>query len=228
MNADSISLIVPARNEGNRLKTFLSDLMIQAARLTRISQVVVVLDACTDESAQIVREMALIWPPGCTLTAVEVEPSQGKAHAVWCGLAAAPGHFALLWDADLEYGLCALPALVDAASTWTLVSGRRQAGMGWKSWLANALVRLTLRLRGYGRPPADVLTGVHLAEAAWLRSTLHAVQPGGYTLEATLVREALRSRLYCYDVPVAYRPRSIAEGRGVRWYHLPSILRAAA
>jgi len=226
MNDNSISLIVPARNEGDRLKTFLSDLMIQATRLHRILQVVVVLDACTDESAQIVREMALIWPPGCTLTAVEVEPSQGKAHAVWCGLSAVTGHFALLWDADLEYGLCALPALVDAASTCTLVSGRRQAGLGWKSRLANVMARLLLRR--HGRPPADVLTGVHLAEAAWLRSTLHTVRPGGYTLEATLVREALRCRLYLYDVPVAYNPRSIAEGRGVRWYHLPSILRAAA
>ncbi len=157
MNDDSISLIVPARNEGDRLKTFLSDLMIQATRLHRILQVVVVLDACTDESVQILREMALIWPPGCTLASVTVAQSQGKAHAVWCGLGVATGHFALLWDADLEYGLCALPALVDAASTCTLVSGRRQAGMGWKSRLANALVRLTLRR--YGRPPTDVLTG---------------------------------------------------------------------
>jgi len=226
MKGDSISLVVPACNEGERLHTFLSDLMFQATRLPRISQVVVVLDAGTDESAQIMRDITPIWPPGCALTTVVVEPSKGKAHAVGCGLATVTGHFALLWDADLEYGLCALPALVDAASTWTLVSGRRQAGMGWKSRLANALVRPTLRR--YGHPPADVLTGVHLAEAAWLRSTLHTVRPGGYTLEATLVREALRSRLYCYDVPVAYRPRSIAEGRGVRWYHLPSILRAAA
>ena len=226
MKGDSISLVVPACNEGERLHTFLSDLMFQATRLHRILQVVVVLDACTDESAQIVRDITLIWPPGCTLTAVVVEVSQGKAHAVCCGLAAATGHFALLWDADLEYGLCALSALVDAACTCTLVSGRRQAGLGWKSRLANALARLLLRR--HGRPPADVLTGVHLAEAAWMRGVLHEARPGGYTLEAALVREALRCRLYCYDVPVAYRPRSIAEGRGVRWYHLPAILRAAA
>lgn len=184
------------------------------------------LDGCTDDSARIMREMALIWPSACPLVSVGLERSHGKSHAVWCGLKVAVGHYALLWDADLEYGLCAMPALLDAASTCTLVSGCRQSGMGWKSRLANALVRLMLRFCGYGRPPADVLTGIHLAETAWLSNTLFEARPDGYTLEATLVREALRSQLYCYDVPVAYRPRSIAEGRGVRWYHLPSILRA--
>lgn len=226
MNTDSISLIIPARNEGERLQTFLLDLMFQVQRLARISQVVVVLDGCRDDSEQVLRDIALMWTPDCALTPVVVEQSKGKAHAVWRGLSAATGHFALLWDADLEYGLCALPAQVDAASTCTLVSGRRQSGMGWKSGLANALSRLMLRR--YGRPPADILTGVHLAEAAWMRGTLFTTQPRGYMLEAALVREAMRARMYLYDVPVAYNPRTVAEGRGVRWYHLPSILRAAA
>lgn len=228
MNADSISLIVPARNEGSRLKTFLSDLMIQATRLHRISQVVVVLDACADESAQIVREMALIWPPGCVLTPVVVELSQGKAHAVCCGLAAATGHFGAIVGRGT--GIRPVRAVGAGGRGQYLDAGVRspadRPGLEKSTrQRPGALDAEVLQIRSPARRRADRRDP---AETAWLCSTLHAARPGGYTLEATLVREALRSRLYCYDVPVAYRPRSIAEGRGVRWYHLPSILRAAA
>lgn len=216
-----VTVVAPARKEGARVGAFLRGLI---PYLDLIRHVVIVLDGPDVDAIDSIRP--LLEHYGSRLTVRTQEAPVGKTRAIRHGLIHVTSRYALLWDADLEYGLCALPALVRSAAGDTLVSGRRQSGRGWKSILANALVRVCLRVHGV--PPSDVLTGVHLAETRWLLSALDAGHEGRYTLETVLVRAALADGLYLYDVPVAYRPRSIAQGRGVRWYHLPALLRAAA
>lgn len=218
----SISLIVPARNEGARLRLFLDELASHAPHCLR--EVVLVLDGCTDDSAAIAARAQTVWPKAAPLRVVTRAVSAGKVAAVLDGLAVAGGRYAVLWDADGEYGLSALPTIAGLGWPETLVSGRRRYGRGWKSIAANAAVRLAL---GDSRCPADVLTGVHLAETAWMRRALTRSDAAGYTLETALVRAALDDDLQLVDADVPYQPRSIDEGRGVRARDLLPMLWAA-
>lgn len=217
-----VSLIVPARNEGARLRPLLAAVEKVA---TYLHEVVLVLDGCTDDSREIVSDVLVHWPATTPFRLVERPLSQGKAEAVLAGLRVATGQYACLWDADLEYDLSALPAIVAFAYPGVLVSGCRESGRGWKSLAANAVTRSVLKR--WGTPPFDVLTGVHLAERAWMRGVLEHGFVTGYALEAVLVRHALRDGLSCPCAEVPYHARSIAEGRGVRLRHLWGILRAA-
>lgn len=216
----SISLIVPAHNEGARLRAFFKALYDLPAPAP-ICDLVIVLDHCTDDSADICRDAAV--PPGIGLHVIERSEGRGdKAAAVAAGLNAVVGEYVCLWDADLEYDLSALPEMCAAAGVGILVSGRRRAGMGWKSRLANTLVRTTLNKWGW--PPSDVLTGVHLAETRWLCSMFARARPAGYALETAIVRTALADDLHMTNVDVPYTPRTIDEGRGIRWFHLFGLL----
>lgn len=223
-----VSLVVPAHNEGDRLGKFLHDVQ---PFLPQLHEVIVVLDGCTDNSEAQVRHAQENWPSVSRLIVLPRQPNIGKGGALKWGLGHATGSYALLWDADLEYGLAALPAIVQAATPHTLVSGVRTSGLGWRSRWANRLVRCALRLGEFPseRPmalPKDVLTGVHMAETKWLKYALIG-SPPGYGVEAHLVRQALSGGLYIHDLPVPYRARTFDEGRGVRAGDLPAILAAA-
>jgi len=218
----SVSLVAPVRDEKMRLWTFLADL--RAVRCERwLREVIVVLNGCTtDTETRLIAAVQPGWP--VPLVAVGSRATGGKAEAVLAGLSAATGRYSLLWDADLEYGAAGIPLLVSCAAPRTLVSGVR-SGRGWKSVAANLATKAALSFL-HGRPPRDVLTGARLAETFWLVRALSGTKVRGYGIEASIVRKAIEDRLYLYDLPVPYRPRSIREGRGVRWYHMAEILGA--
>lgn len=227
--ASGVSIIVPARNEGPRLATFLPDLAELLARpslASAVRQTVVVLDGCTDDSRQVVERAQVAWPPSAPpLLFLELHSSGGKAAAVHTGLLRASGRYSLLWDADCEYGLAGLAAVVQSVAPRTLVSGVRQSGRGWKSILADLVTRTVLRMMAAGPRTADALTGVHAAETSWMLRVLE--HTNGYAVEAALARAAMGEGLWLYDAPVPYRARTEADGRGIRWYHLYGIVKAA-
>ncbi|MDI3258411.1 MAG: glycosyltransferase [Sinobacteraceae bacterium] len=228
MIADT-TLLVPARNEGARLTRFLGELADMLPRAPQIAEVILVLDGCTDDSIERAREKLPRFGDDAPLRILDLPPS-GKSGAVRSALLSARGRYTLLWDADCEYGLAALPACAQSLSVGTLVCGVRQSGRGWKSRFADAASHLVLWLSKLFEPAAsprtaDMLTGVHGAETAWMLDVLEDIE--GYALEAALVRAALDEGRWLYDVPVPYLARTKAQGRGIRWYHLWSILRAA-
>jgi hypothetical protein len=68
---DRIGVVVPANNEESALPVCLEGLRVAACRVTTPVTVVVVLDSCTDFSADVVREA--IKTPGITVRAVTVD-----------------------------------------------------------------------------------------------------------------------------------------------------------
>ena len=216
-------LIIPVRNEARTLTPLL--VALHERLPLNADEVILVLNGCTDDSDLVLDRAFPRWRHPAQLTRLQAKEA-GKASAISLGLAHAKSPYAVLWDADLEYGFAALPLIAQTLASDTLITGCRPLhALKWRSVLANALARLALRTAG--SPPADVLTGIHAARTDWLRSSLLRSKARGYELEVAITRSALVDRLYQLDIAVPYRPRSFKDGRGIRWYHLFPILKAA-
>jgi 4,4'-diaponeurosporenoate glycosyltransferase len=121
----SVSVVVPARDEADRLPALLRRLAGERHR-----EVLVVDDGSTDATAAVARRggamvIAAARPPGWS----------GKAAACWAGARAARGEVLVFLDADVEPAPGAVAALAAAASaTGGLVSAHpvHRAGRGYE------------------------------------------------------------------------------------------------
>ncbi|MEO8604354.1 MAG: dolichyl-phosphate beta-glucosyltransferase [bacterium] len=94
-----LSVVIPAFNEALRLPRTLTDVTAYLARQSYASEIVVVDDGSTDNTAQLVRD----WPAGPVPLRLIAQPdgrNRGKGATVRLGLGAAVGAHRLFMDAD--------------------------------------------------------------------------------------------------------------------------------
>src|SRR5215468_1808306 len=102
MSSDSdirLSVVIPAFNEARRLPHTLGDVLAYLGRQPYRSEVLVVDDGSSDETARVVRE----WPASSTALRVIAHPdgrNHGKGATVRRGMAEAVGRYRLFMDAD--------------------------------------------------------------------------------------------------------------------------------
>ncbi len=65
------------------------------------SEIVLVCDGCTDNTAQVARSIPL--PPGSILRIIELPKNFGKGNAVKEGMLAGQGEYLIFTDADLSF-----------------------------------------------------------------------------------------------------------------------------
>jgi glycosyltransferase involved in cell wall biosynthesis len=123
----NLSLVIPAYNEaarlGKTLQTAFEYLNAQASE----SEIIVVDDGSTDETAQVVEENFENFSGRIDKRLIRVPVNRGKGHAVRAGLLAARAPIALFSDADLSTPLTETPKLVAPirAGEYDLVFGSR-------------------------------------------------------------------------------------------------------
>ena len=94
-----LSIVVPVYNEAESLKPLHAELIEVAGREGYELQLVFVDDGSTDESWQIVHELASADP---RVQAVRLRRNFGKAAALSCGFAESRGELVMTLDADLQ------------------------------------------------------------------------------------------------------------------------------
>lgn len=92
----ALSLVIPAFNEAARLPLSLDRLHAYLTQLSHPSEVIIVNDGSTDDTAAVVRERIRDWP---ALRLID-GPHQGKGGAVRAGVLAATGDYVAFADAD--------------------------------------------------------------------------------------------------------------------------------
>ncbi|MEB3222612.1 MAG: dolichyl-phosphate beta-glucosyltransferase [Candidatus Sericytochromatia bacterium] len=108
-----VSLVIPAHNEEARLARTLEAVVAHLAGQPWASEVLVVLDGCTDGTAAVAARFAGPHGP-CTLRVLSRQARRGKGATVREGMLAASGAYRIFTDADLSYPLSQLDAFLAA------------------------------------------------------------------------------------------------------------------
>ena len=206
-----LSIIIPVRNEVQTIVTLVE--RVRAVDYGMSREIIVVDGASTDGT----REALQALPTSAEVVLVLEDQARGKGRAVRTGFERATGDILVVQDADLELDPAQIPTLLDRLEREErpAVFGSRFKGQGrgetpllsyagnkLLTWSANVLffTRMTDILTCYKVLRSDVAKALHL-------------QCDGFDFDAEVPCRLLRHGYQILEIPVAYNPRSIDEGK---------------
>ena len=211
MPARSLTIVLPAYNEADRLGPALDELFGYlrrrgetgrdgspgAAHLPADVRVLVIDDGSTDATAKLVRARPEAAGPDPTLTLLAV-PHGGKGAAVQAGMLAADGELVIFADADMATPPDQLPRLAEALGSADVAVGSRIQPDGSDMRASQPIYRRLL-----GRT-------FHALAAVWVTGGIRDTQCGfkGFSRAAAhdlFERQAIRSIVF--DVELLYLAR---------------------
>lgn len=208
MNDNDLSIIVPVYNEERTLASIMAALGAKCPD----AEIIYVDDGSKDTSL-------LILQSGSRASdAVLHKENGGKGSAIRKGLEVASGTYTVIQDADLEYDPSEIKLLLDTAKNHpgSAVFGSRflrpnpniykRFLMGNKvlTWTLNILYfsHLTDSYTCYKLLPTDIFRSLNL-------------QARGFELEAEICAKCLLKKIPIIEIPISYKPRTIAEGKKI-------------
>ncbi len=208
-----LTVIVPVYNEADTVVELLERVL--AVELPM--QIIAVDDGSTDGSRALIDQFAREHP--------EVElvchgANRGKGAAVRTAIPRARGRWTIIQDADLEYDPNEYGKLLATAEEHgvRVVYGSRILGSPNRSYRryywGGRLVSLAASII-YGQWITDEPTCYKLFDTALLQSLPLREDGFGFCAEATAMVCRLGERIV--EVPISYHPRSIEQGKKIRW-----------
>jgi glycosyltransferase involved in cell wall biosynthesis len=212
-HAPSLSVVVPAYNEGATLAAVVEKLLL----LPRLLEVIVVDDCSTDSTQEVARGLA---EADARVRVARHERNRGKTDALRTGFALTRGEIVIVQDADLEYDpaeipLVILPIVNEQAD---VVYGSRflvrratrvlyfyhYLGNKFLTFLSNVLTNLNM---------TDIETGYKAFRGDIIRQMRITSRGFGFEVEVT----AKVAKLGCavYEVPISYYGRTYDEGKKI-------------
>lgn len=202
--APRFSIVIPAHNEAARIERTIREY----ARAFRDSEVIVVLNGCTDETARLIRRLAPAYPG---LRVVEIAGAVGKGGAVRAGMLVAEGPIVGYVDADCATSaremrrLCESLGADDAliASRWlrgAVVDVPQPLQRRAASRLFNCIVRILFRL-----PFTDTQCGAKVFRAASLEQILPHVETANYAFDVDILLLMRRAGMRIREAPTIWR-----------------------
>jgi len=212
-----LSVIIPVYNEEQTIQEVLE--RVAAVDLGGIEkEIVIANDGSTDSTGRVIDERRL--PPDLPVHVYHSPINLGKGAAVRLGLAFATGDVLLIQDADLEldpneYSLLLQPLLDGRAD---VVYGSRfltpTSRVPVKARAANRFLTILTNVLFGGR-----LTDMETAYKVMRRSALEGIRLRcvGFDIEPELTARMLRAGRRIVEVPISYNPRTLNEGKKMRW-----------
>lgn len=204
-----VSFLIPAHNEASTI----GDVLQRIAALDYDSQVIVVDDGSTDETAQVAARYG---------AHVVSQPNRGKGAAIRTAIPLADGEIAVIQDADMEYDPADVPALIeplqrgvaDVVYGSRLSGGRPQRAYLFWHMVGNRFLSLLTGVL-YNTTLSDMETGYKAFRIEVLRSLdLHE---NDFAIEAEITAKVCRKGLRVYELPISYYGRTYAEGKKITW-----------
>lgn len=216
-----LSVIIPAYNEAATIAELLDLVLTQQGRPIGAGdpltlEIIVVDDASTDATAAIV---AARTDPAIHLIRHPV--NRGKGAAIRSALAAVTGDAVIIQDADLEYDPSDYARVLGPMTTdgAKVVYGSRILGGNPRSyarfyWGGRFLSFLFNTL--YGTRLTDLTTCYKAFRAETILAIPLACE--GFEFCPEVTARLARRGIPITEVPIAYRPRSISQGKKIRWH----------
>lgn len=222
-----LHVVMPVFNEGTTLEEIVRRVLAAPLPGGWRTELTMVDDGSRPEAASIAERCAASRPSGVRLLA---HPrNRGKGAALMTGFdavlaSAAEDDLVLVQDADLEYDPRDYGALVRRLDDRSLgaVFGNRWAGAetrtGYRRMheLANGLLT-ALSNRATGLGVHDMECCYKLLRVPVLRAVRPSLSEERFGIEPQIAAALARRGVRVGEVPVAYAPRSFAEGKKIRW-----------
>ncbi|GII91097.1 glycosyltransferase [Sinosporangium siamense] len=202
-----LDVVVPACNEEGRLPSGLRLLCAKLAEMRIPASVIVVDNASTDRTADIVRA----WPRGPVEVRLVSCGVRGKGAAVRAGLLATTAPYVGYCDADMATDLDALdtvlaelragrPAVIGSrAHPWSVVEVRHNPVRRMGAWVFRAMARVLVGRIGDTQCGFKFFAGDQAREAAGeLRET-------GFAFDVELLARMRAKSLRVLEIPVRWR-----------------------
>lgn len=203
----SIEIIVPARNEAQRLPAGLTALCRKAAQLPLPAGILVVDSASSDGTADVVRD----WPEGPVPVRLLRSDQPGKGRAVRLGLLATRAPFVGFCDADMATDLSALDVTIGLLTAGQpLVIGSRAVDGSVVEERHSAVRRLgAAAFRALARrvlPDAtDTQCGFKFFSGPLARAAAVPLRTGGFAFDIELIAICQRLGAPPTEIPVSWR-----------------------
>jgi dolichol-phosphate mannosyltransferase len=212
----TLSIIICVYNEAASALAVIEK--VRAARLSEgWSKEIIVVDNCsTDGTREQLRGLA--HPD---VRVIYHERNLGKGASVRTGFREAQGEYGVIQDADFEYDPNELALFTARASATgaTAVFGSRTLGgrhiykYAQNYWGVRILTALTNLL--FGGHLSDVAVATKMVKVEVFRAL--NLQGSAFDLDFELPCALLKHKHSIVEVPVSYKPRTIEEGKKIRW-----------
>lgn len=217
------TLVIPAFNEGHRIGDTLGAVLSYLGTESAGSELIVVNDGSTDETAAVVRE-AFASSGGIATRIIEHSPNRGKGAAVRDGMLAATRPIGLFSDADLSTPIEETPKLIEpiAAGELEIAFGSRALNRGligdrqpWRREQAGRVFNLLVRM-STGLPFWDTQCGFKAFRLDLCRPIFEQSRVQGFGFDVELLFLAQRAGLRMREIPVRWNHH---EGSKVHFLH---------
>lgn len=204
-----LSVIMPAYNEGARIRTALLE-TVRALEGTDY-EVVVVDDGSIDGTAAAAREVARVHP---RIRVVRIDANGGKGQAIRYGFSHTRGDPVVMLDADLDIppqAIWALHATMEASGADVVVGSKRASGSElrapWIRRLASGVYRRVVDFL-FHLPVKDTQTGIKLFRRQVLEAVFPRMRIQRFAHDLELLVAAHRSGYRMAEAPVAVALRT--------------------
>jgi len=210
-----LSIIICAYNERETILTVLDRVRAVDLGPGWEKEIIVVDNFSTDGTRELLQELDLQ-----DVQVVFHPRNLGKGTSVRTAIAHCTGDYAIIQDADLEYDPAEYHLFLERVANdrpAAIYGSRTLGGHAIYEYLANYLgVQFLTRLTNllYGAYLTDVATAAKMVRTDVLKSL--NLTGAGFDLDFELTDKILRAGYEIVEVPVTYRPRTVAEGKKIR------------
>jgi len=215
-----LSIIIPIYNEEKNLKILLKK--INLIKLSKIKiEIIAVDDGSTDDSLFILKKFKKIQ--------ILTQKNQGKGKAVQLGISKSSGDYIIIQDGDLEYDPKDIIKMCKKINKSNHISiyGSRYLPFAYglvpkhynrqnlSSYLAN-IIFIFLFFILYGKLITDPLTGYKLYKRDFFKNNI--IKSKGFEADHEITAKLIKQKYNIIEVPIAYKPRTIAEGKKINFF----------
>ena len=214
-----LSVLMPVYNERKTLAEIVSRVLNQRIGDIDSLELVIVDDASTDGSTEIIEQLARTH---LQIRPIFQEKNQGKGAAVRKAIDAASGDIAIIQDADLEYDpndfrVVLTPILqgdADVVYGSRFIIKKEGRDLYSKHALGNRfLTFLSNRFTNFN------LTDMETCYKAFRLQFLKTIplRSNRFGIEPEITAKIAKRKLRFHEVPISYHARTYAEGKKIKW-----------
>lgn len=220
-NSTILSVLVPAYNEEKNIRKILNK-VCRVQLIHNIGLEIVVVNDCSTDNTLTEATRFIAENPHVKIILHSHEKNQGKGAAIKSAIALSTGNIIVIQDADLEYDPedynLMLPYII--SGDYKVVYGsrflNRQNKHSYRSfYLGGRLVSIVTNIL-YGLNLTDEPTCYKMFDANVLKNiTLNCI---GFEFCPEVTAKVVKAKNKIKEVPIHYYPRSIEEGKKIKWY----------